>query len=164
MCKKILRTCVKSIINLQILVRSFKVLSVFQKEINFMVFINDLYVKNAQNYCYSHWISANFLENFQGFINSQMRFMVPTSLCYKPLELKLGHKKICMFSLKLSMWYHFQVVISQFPLMCKKIPLSSDFTVLTNMCKKIPWTCVKVIKNLQILVRSFRVLLVFRRD
>ena len=41
--------------------------------------------------------------------------------------------------------------------------LSSDFTVPTNMHKKIPRICVKAIKKLQILVRSFRALLVFQR-
>ena len=41
---------------------------------------------------------------------------------------------------------------------------SSDFTVTTNTCKKIPLNCVKVIKNLQILVRYFRDLSVFRKD
>ena len=41
--------------------------------------------------------------------------------------------------------------------------LSSDFTVLTNIRKKIPRICVKAIKKLQILVKSFRALLVFQR-
>ena len=73
-------------------------------------------------------------------------------------------------------FYQFSEEISWFPLVCVKNVqnlclaiesllsfLSSDFTVSTNMSKKIPKICIKAIKNLQILFRSFRVLSVFQR-
>ena len=50
MYQKIGRSWTIAIKNLQVLLKSSRVLTVFEKDINFMV-SNDLYIKNAQNYC-----------------------------------------------------------------------------------------------------------------